>query len=58
VQQRDLEAKAVRLMRITRAALLYLILGITVDEATRRQQRGTAKISGTRLPLYDNKEKK
>lgn len=54
VQRQDLEEKALRLMTITRAALLYLILGITVEEQHRRAKQGKKKIAGTELPPFDD----
>ena len=54
VQRADLEAKALRLAAIARAALLYLILGITVEEQHRREQRPKKKTAGTQLPPYDD----
>jgi tetratricopeptide (TPR) repeat protein len=58
VQRADLERKALRLITITRAALLYLILGITVEEQHRRTKLPKKKIVGTELPPYDDQWKK
>ncbi|MEO8381114.1 MAG: LA2681 family HEPN domain-containing protein [Acidobacteriota bacterium] len=58
VQRNDLEAKTLRLVTIARAALLYLILGITVEEQHRREQRGDKKVPGTELPQYDDRYKR
>lgn len=58
VQRNDLEAKTLRLATIARAALLYLILGITVEEHHRREQRGDKKVLGTELPPYDDHSKR
>jgi hypothetical protein len=44
-------------MTIARAALLYLILGITVEEQHRRPKR-PKNVIGTELPPYDDTWKK
>jgi tetratricopeptide (TPR) repeat protein len=57
IHRDDLERKALRLITITRAALLYLILGITVEEQHRRKKRGDKKVIGNELPPYDDEWK-
>lgn len=58
VQRDDLQRKALRLATITRAALLYLILGMTVEEQHRRAKRGNKKVPGTELPPIDDRGKR
>ena len=50
--------KRYRIETTARAALLYLILGITVEEQHRREQRGDKKVPGTELPPYDDRYKR
>jgi tetratricopeptide (TPR) repeat protein len=47
-----LEEKTLRLLRITRAALIYLVLAIHVEEQQRRAQRGNKPIPGAQLDTY------
>jgi len=54
IQRHHLEEKALRLVTITRAALLYLILGITVEEQHRRAKLPKKNIVGTELPPYED----
>ncbi|MEA2162189.1 MAG: hypothetical protein QOK37_316 [Thermoanaerobaculia bacterium] len=59
IRERDLQAKTLRLARVTRAALIYLILGIHVEEQHRKEKRpANLKILGTELDRYDDKWKR
>jgi len=56
IDQHEFEAKAQRLITMTRAALLYLILAITVEERHRRKGSNDTLIE-TELPTYDDEWK-
>lgn len=58
VGRRDFEAKALRLMKLARAALIYLSLGMYWEETRRRRERPKAVLSaGMTLDVIDDEWK-
>lgn len=57
IERKEFEAKSLRLARVVRAALLYLVLGIHVEEDHRRGRRGDAIVPGIPLDTYEDEWK-
>ena len=57
IRQSEFERKALRLARLTRAAMIYLILGVHVEETHRKEKRGDKRIIGMPLDRYDDEWK-
>jgi hypothetical protein len=58
IRQGDFERKTLRLARLTRAALIYMILGVHVEEQHRRERRPAGVvIPGVELDRYDDEWK-
>jgi tetratricopeptide (TPR) repeat protein len=59
IREGDFERKTLRLARLTRAALIYLILGVHVEEQHRREKRPSdIVIPGTSLDRYEDEWKR
>jgi hypothetical protein len=54
VQRRDFEAKALRLLKLARAALIYVSLGMHAEEKRRRAQEGDKTIMPMHLDTWDD----
>lgn len=54
LSQDELQEKTLRLAVVTRAALLYLILGIAVEEEHRRERAGSQKVVSVELSPYED----
>ena len=48
VYRRDFEAKALRLLKLARAAMVYVVLAIRYEELSRNRERAP---KGVRLPM-------
>jgi hypothetical protein len=58
VSRADLEAKALRLLKIARASLIYLSLGIHTEERSRAARNGTKLVAPVRLDRWEDDWKK
>lgn len=57
IRQPEFQRKALRLARLTRAAMIYLILGVHVEERHRKEKRGDERIIGMPLDRYEDEWK-
>lgn len=58
IERDTLEQKALRITKLARAALLYLVLSVHIEEERRSEERGNKKVIGIPLDLYDDEWKK
>jgi hypothetical protein len=58
VSRADLEAKALRLLRIARASLIYLSLGIHTEERSRAARDGAKLVAPVPLDRWEDDWKK
>jgi len=54
----DLETKTLRLLKLARAALIYLSLGMTLEEYRREEKQEGKKVAQIRLGLIDDDSKR
>jgi len=59
VARQDFEEKTLRILKLVRAALIYLVLGMYVEEQRRRRARRSKKpLFGQSLPIIEHKRKR
>jgi len=54
IDRRDLEGKTLRVLKLARAALIYLSLGMHGEEMRRAKERGEGKVLPMYLPTFDD----
>jgi len=58
VQRRDFEAKTLRLLRLSRAGLIYLSLGMHREEGRRGKERGETRVVPMSLDVWEDEWKR
>lgn len=54
ISRKDFEHKALRVLKLARAALIYLLLGMRCEEMQRAKERGEGKVAPMHLPTFED----